>query len=218
MNASITSSASALHVSTKAEAVYQELRGRILTSALLPGSMLSQEGLALQLGVSITPLREALRRLETEGLVKTLAHRTMTIPPLTRREVRELYAVRLQLDPLAAKLAAENATSEVIGEIVTLASVAADKEPLTANRRFHRAIYTASKNLVLIELLEQLWNRTDRYRLLVLQDSALNAKARDEHIRIARAISVRESDRVAHLMYEHIEATLRVLERMTADT
>jgi DNA-binding GntR family transcriptional regulator len=179
--------------------------------------MLSQEALALQLGVSITPLREALRRLETEGLVKTLAHRTMTIPPLTRRELRELYAVRLQLDPLAAKLAADNATPEAIDEMQRLAAVPTDKEPLTANRRFHRAVYAASNNLVLVELLEQLWNRTDRYRLLVLQDSALNTKAREEHIRIAQAIADREAAQVGRLMYDHIEATLRVLERMMAD-
>src|ERR1700730_14446555 len=107
---SASEASSFLQIGTKAEAVYQELRRRILSSVILPGSMLSQEALAVQLGVSITPLREALRRLETEGLVKTLAHRTMTIPPLTRKEVRELYAVRLQLDPLAAKLAAENAS------------------------------------------------------------------------------------------------------------
>lgn len=206
-----------LQVATKAEAVYQELRGRILSSVLVPGSTISQEGLAQQLGVSITPLREALRRLEAEGLVKTLAHRTMTIPPLTRREVRELYAVRLQLDPLAARLAAENSSREAIAEILRLASAPVDNEPLTANRRFHRAVYVNSQNLVLIDLLEQLWDRTDRYRVLVLQDSNLNKKAREEHIRIAQAIEAREADQVAPLMYDHIEATLRQLERMTSD-
>ncbi len=206
-----------LQVATKAEAVYRELRGRILSSVLTPGATISQEGLASQLGVSITPLREALRRLEAEGLVKTLAHRTMTIPPLTRREVSELYAVRLQLDPLAARLAAENASREAIDEMLRFASAPIDSEPLTANRRFHRAVYISSANLVLIDLLEQLWDRTDRYRLLILQDSNLTKRAREEHIRIAQAIKARDADQVGPLMYNHIEATLLRLQKMTSE-
>ena len=95
---------------TKAKAVYVETRSRILKGMLAPGSAVNQEALAAELGVSITPLREALRRLEMEGLIRMEAHRTMIITPLTRQELHEMYAIRLELDPLAAGLAAANAS------------------------------------------------------------------------------------------------------------
>jgi DNA-binding transcriptional MocR family regulator len=81
-----------LQAVTKAEAVYIETRSRILKGTLAPGSAVNQEALAADLGVSITPLREALRRLEMEGLIRLEAHRTMSITPLTSRELDEMYA------------------------------------------------------------------------------------------------------------------------------
>src|SRR5215471_16174222 len=95
-----------LQTVTKAEAVYLETRGRIPTGALPPGLNVNQEQLAADLGVSITPLREALRRLEMEGLIRLEAHRTVVIAALTSQELDEMYAIRMELDPLAAGLAA----------------------------------------------------------------------------------------------------------------
>src|SRR3954465_1577962 len=83
---------------TKAQAVYSELRRMILNGELAPGHEVNQEGMAATLGVSITPLREALRRLEMEGLVRLKAHRTVIIPPLTREELVQLYVIRIELD------------------------------------------------------------------------------------------------------------------------
>ena len=83
---------------TKAEAAYLETRSRILRGVLAPGVPVNQEALAASLGVSITPLREALRRLEMEGLVRLDAHRMVTTTPLTSRELDELYAIRTELE------------------------------------------------------------------------------------------------------------------------
>src|SRR4029077_4742357 len=104
------------------------------------------------------------------GLVRLTAHRTMTIAPLTRRELHELYAVRLALDPFAAALTAEQADDETLAEIEQLARRGVNRPPpplLQHNRSFHHAIYSSCGNLVLIGVLDQLWNRTDRYRLIV---------------------------------------------------
>jgi Bacterial regulatory proteins, gntR family len=90
----------ALQTVTKAEAVYLETRARILSGALSPGLQVNQEALAASLGVSITPLREALRRLEMEGLARLEAHRTVVIAPLIGRELDELYVIRMELDAL----------------------------------------------------------------------------------------------------------------------
>ena len=207
----------ALHVATKAEAVYQELRSRILEGSIQPASTLNQEALAATLGLSITPLREALRRLESEGLVRLEAHRTMTIAPLTRRELHELYAVRLQLDPFAAALTAREASDDTLGEIERLARKRIERNPralLQHNRTFHHAIYSSCRNLVLIGTLDQLWNRTDRYRLIVLQNRIQERAAEEEHREIAAALLGRDARRVADLVHRHVEKTQRLIEQL----
>ncbi len=206
-----------LRVATKAEAVYLELRARILDGSYEPASTLNQEALAAKLGLSITPLREALRRLEAEGLVHLEAHRTMTIAPLTRRELNELYAVRLHLDPLAASLAAEHAGEAQLDQIRRLAGERAEHTPraqLEANRIFHRAVYAASGNLVLTQVLDQLWNRTDRYRLIVLQERIHERVAGAEHREIAAALTAKDAERVAELVHRHVEKTQRLIEQI----
>src|ERR1700737_1411295 len=88
---------SPLQAVTKAKAVYVEKPSRILTGMLAPDSAVNQEATAAELGVSITPLREALRRLEMEGLIRLEAHRTVVITPLTSSELDELYVIRMKL-------------------------------------------------------------------------------------------------------------------------
>ena len=205
-----------LAVRTKAVAVYDELSTRILDGTMEPGSTVNQEALAAALGVSITPLREALRKLEAEGLVVLEAHRTLTVAPLSAHEVRELYAVRLQLDPFAAGQASTNAPPEAVDRIEALARRDAEvtmRGRLRANREFHRAIYRSSGNATLAELLDRLWDQTDRYRLLAVQDERHERTAEREHRQIAAAIRSRQVDLVTELMRAHVEATLRLVER-----
>ncbi|HYM51128.1 MAG TPA: GntR family transcriptional regulator [Candidatus Limnocylindrales bacterium] len=207
-----------LRVATKAEAVYDELRTRILDGTLEPGSVLNQEVLAAGLGLSITPLREALRRLEVEGLVRLKAHSTMAIAPLTLKELTELYAVRTTLDPVAAGLAAAQATDAQLKEIARLAAERPDRSPrgrLLANRRFHRAVYSACGNLVLTQLLDQLWDRTDRYRLIVVRERTYGAVAMRDHREIAAALLRRDAIAVSTLVRQHVETTRHMIERLT---
>lgn len=204
---------------TKAEAAYLVLRERILEGSLAPGSTINQERLAADLGLSITPLREALRRLEAEGLVALSAHKIVSVAPLTRQELRELCVTREQLDPLAATLAAGQATDQ---EVRTIAALAAQPRPpdlrgrLAAHREFHLAIYAASHNKVLAGILVQLWDRTDRYRIIVLRDRDFDHSTGTEHSEIAKAISARDGATVAGLMRHHVEEALRSVERITA--
>lgn len=193
---------------TKARAVYFELRRKILTGELEPGLEVNQEGMAASLGVSITPLREALRRLEMEGLVRLKAHRTVIVPPLTREELVELYVIRIELDALAARLAAEHATNHETALVAGLARQKAAKDPvvqLELNRTFHRAIYSTCGNASLVTYLDQLWDRTDRYRLILVKQEVDNgAISAQEHIDIADAIAARRPAEAARLMREHI--------------
>jgi DNA-binding GntR family transcriptional regulator len=204
---------------TKAEAAYLEVRARILDGSLQPGSTINQERLAADLGLSITPLREALRRLEAEELVTLRAHKILSIAPLTRKELHELCLVRANLDPLAAALGAHEATASELETISALATRPRAGDPhdrLRSHRDFHHAIYQASHNKVLAGILDQLWARTDRYRIIVLRDHAFNRSTRTEHTKIAKAIRDRDGDAAAELMRRHVEAALRTVERMAS--
>jgi DNA-binding GntR family transcriptional regulator len=165
--------------------------------------------------VSITPLREALRRLEAEEFVALNAHKIVTVNPLTWQELHDLFVTRQQLDPLAASLAASESTGE---ETKTIATLASQPRPpdlgdrLTAHREFHLAIYRASHNNVLAAILSQLWDRTNRYRITVLRDRGFDHGTGKEHRQIAKAIRDRDSDLAADLMRNHIEEALHTFE------
>ena len=96
---------------TKAEIAYELVRDQVLRGGLGPGAVIPQADLARELGISTTPLREALRRLMTEGLVELDAHRDARVTRLTAEEARDLVEIRRSLDPLAAGLAAERRTT-----------------------------------------------------------------------------------------------------------
>lgn len=192
---------------TKSDAAYVEIHRRIVEGELSPGAVLDQGALARDLGVSTTPVREALRRLEMEKLIEMSAHREARVVAVSPQDVRHLYEVRLELDTLAAGLATERATKAEVDAIVRLAAVQG-RTPVkqaSVNRRFHQALYSACHNPVLISELDALWDRTDSYRLALLSASPGEAAlANDEHAEIAAAVKERDASRVRALVREHL--------------
>src|SRR5688500_1114100 len=169
---------------TKADYAYAEVRERILSGALPHGATVSQEALAAELNVSTTPLREAMRRLSSEGLVILDAHRDARVAPLTATEARSLFEIRQQLDPLAVRLAAARRDA---ADVARIEDAAASLEPLDAgsslaaleaHRAFHAALYRASHNDLLIGLLDGLWDKADRYRRVALGEREHSSDAR----------------------------------------
>lgn len=204
---------------SKAHAAYQELRSRILSGDLEAGASLNQEQLAIELGVSTTPLREALRSLESEGLVKNRSHRDVIVAPLDPQEMLELYEVRRHLDGLAARLAAQHADEEARRRIEEAAVEVGKKsaDPVAANRRFHRAIYLACGNDVLIELLDALWNRSDRYRRFI-RGMADRADVVAEHRALADTVLSGDGERAERLMLAHVQEAINGLQaKLEAD-
>jgi DNA-binding GntR family transcriptional regulator len=129
---------------TKGEATYAEISVRILDASIVPGAVLNQRTLAQALGISITPLRESLRRLEGEGLVEVRADKTVSVVALTARELSELRLVRLGLDPLAASLAATVSTEDERATLLAMAHFPPTSSPVDwhqAHRCFHSAIH-----------------------------------------------------------------------------
>ena len=202
---------------TKSDYAYRQVRDRILSGELQPGAVIQQRDLASLIGISTTPLREALKRLKSEGLVELDAHRDARISPLRAEEARDLLELRKSLDPLAAGLAAQRRTNADIQAIrAALAHVDPLPTPpeigqLVAHRNFHAAIYRASHNDLLIAALEGLWDKADRYRRLTLQTERTQA-ARDqktkEHQLMVDFIAAGDSDAAANVMHAHIDTSL----------
>jgi DNA-binding GntR family transcriptional regulator len=195
-----------LRFTTKADAVYDEIRRRILRGIFAPASPLNQDALAPELGVSVTPVREAIRRLATEGLVQVHAHRSVLVSPLNLGELSEIYDVRLQLDPHAAAVATTKASEEALARIEQMATeVSSDPlEQATINRAFHRAIYVESGNSLLIGILDGLWERTDRYRIMLVSSEIDVKTVLEEHLGIVAAMRSRRSREVAKLIRAHV--------------
>lgn len=196
-----------LRYTTKAEAVYSELRQRILSGILQPAARLNQDALAPELGVSVTPVREAVRRLEAEGLVQFEAHKTVIVTPLSQSEFAEVYDVRQQLDPYAAALATARLGEADLEELERLLQAKPSPDPVVQvglNRTFHRAIYARSGNAMLTEILDRLWERTDRYRIMLVRDPVDVVTVTREHTEIVKAIRARQPRSVAKLIRTHV--------------
>jgi DNA-binding GntR family transcriptional regulator len=202
---------------TKSDFAYRRVRELILSGQLEPGAVLNQATLAREIGISTTPLREALRRLKQQGLVELDAHRDARVTPLDAEEARDLLEVRRSLDPLAASLAADRRTkqdvAEMRGSLEGLVALPSNPtvEQLVAHRRFHSAIYRASHNALLVETLDGLWDTADRYRRhgLQVEPSTEERASKDrEHTLLFEAIVEGDGDTAADVMRTHIQTSL----------
>ncbi|MCF6472138.1 GntR family transcriptional regulator [Nonomuraea sp. MG754425] len=202
---------------TKADFAYLRVKELILSGALLPGSVIAQAQLAREIGISTTPLREALRRLKSEGLVELDAHRDARVAPLAAEEARDLLELRRSLDPLAVALAAERRTK---ADIVAMRAAHEGLQPLPGNpaygqfvihRTFHRALYSASHNDLLIQTLDGLWDKADRYRRLALEverDQATRDSKAAQHEALLEYVIAGDAESAAAVMREHIDTSL----------
>lgn len=205
---------------TKANGVYLEMRNQILYGVLEPGSRVDYVQLSASLGVSITPLREALRRLEADHLVIRIAHRDVIIAPLTREEASELVQVRRELDVLAARLAAVQMTGDELAAARDLVMSQDEQQALrylrdagvpvavggllSINRAFHRMIYCGSHNQVLIQYRDAISTRTERYVILARQINPVAPEAfRLLHQKLLTALKSRDPEAAAEVMRAH---------------
>lgn len=214
---------------TKNDYAYAELQRRILTGVLPAGAVIPQAKLAAEIGVSTTPLREAIRRLSAEGMVELEAHRDARVTPVSANEARHLYQVRENLDPLAAALAARTRTAADIAAIsnafdrLSPIASASDVDALVRHREFHRTVYRASGNPVLIDILERLWDKADRYRVIGLSHRGDSPNDRSrvtaEHRAIMEAVADGDTERADAVMREHIGNSLgrRAIDALAED-
>lgn len=203
---------------TKQDYVYEQLYEAILSGRFKPGEHLVLEDLADEFGTSRTPLREAIRRLQTEGLVDFAPHRGAVVADLSVEELIELYHIRAVLDGLAARLATENLSDT---ELTELRSIYEDTQreldpsnPVRFeefNRKFHEIIYQGANAPSLYEMITNLYTKTARHRHLSLRSPGRVQDVMAEHHRIVDALMARDAEMAERRAREHHENTAKAL-------
>lgn len=194
---------------SRADFVYDSLRDAVSDGRIAPGERVREEEVARNLGVSRTPVREALQRLQQRGLLVLGAGRGLVVAHLSQQQVIELYAMRQILEGSAARFAATHATPDEIAILYQLQEElkAAEGDPLlhtNLNRQFHQAIYEAAHNRYLMQTLDSL---LDSFALLRNTTFRLPHRQRDSHDerrRIIAAIEKRDPDLAEKEAREHI--------------
>jgi DNA-binding GntR family transcriptional regulator len=194
------------------DVVFNTLRQAILRGELKPGERLMEIQLANKLGVSRTPIREAIRKLELEGLVLMIPRKGAEVADITEKSLKDVLEVRRALEELSVKLTCDRITKEEIGELEQAAEnfrKTLKSKDITeiaeADVRFHDVIYTATKNQKLIQLLNNLHEQMYRYRIEYLKNEEVYPKLLKEHKEIIDRISKGEKEEAAKRVCEHID-------------
>ena len=194
------------------DVVFQTLRQAILRGELEPGERLMEIQLAERLGVSRTPVREAIRKLELEGLVVMVPRKGAEVASITEKNVRDVLEVRKALEELAVTLACQRMDESQFGQfdehnhIFEEALRAGDlAEIARQDIDFHELIYMATDNERLQQMLGNLREQMYRYRLEYMKDEQQREKLVQEHQEIAEAIQTRNVERAKSAIRLHID-------------
>lgn len=194
------------------DVVFHTLRQSILKGELQPGDRLLEIQLAKKLGVSRTPIREALRKLELEGLVLMVPRRGAEVAAITEKGLRDVLEVRRSLEELAIELAIQRMSDENIADLEE--ARIAFRESLSSNdeiriaqadEHFHDVIYRGTYNDKLIQMLNNLRDQMYRYRLEYIKDTGKRQTILVEHENILNAVKTRNMELGRKAMREHID-------------
>ncbi|HEV7718684.1 MAG TPA: GntR family transcriptional regulator [Arsenicitalea sp.] len=196
------------------EEVYNAIFARIMSLQIAPGGRITVDGLARELGVSQTPIREALARLESEGLViKQHLIGFSAAPQLSRKQFNDLYELRLLLEPDAAAKAALSISDAAMAELVSLDAQMKSldqqqgHEPYALfaplDTAFHDQIAASADNELVVEALSRLHTHVHLFRLLY--NAVVTTAALEEHTKILDAIKRRDAAGASAAMRQHIE-------------
>lgn len=194
------------------DVVFENLREAILEGKLKPGQRLMEVQLAEQLGVSRTPVREAIRKLELEGLVVMLPRKGAYVANMSLKDVIDVLEIRAILEGLAASLAAERINPEDIKKLEKIAqefeecTIASDIDTLLKKDvEFHECIFKATNNKKLHSLINSLWEQVYRFRVTYISDYDSSLSIVNEHKLILEAIKKGDNELAKRYATEHIE-------------
>ena len=189
------------------------LKEEILSGKYPPGVRIRQEAIADQFGASRSPVREALRILEADGLINLVAHTGAWISHLSLTECEEMYQLRERIEPLLLRLSIPHLTSSVIEElqelITQMESTTEVERFLKLDRQFHLLTYSRAETVLVGEMVNRLWNTTQHYRRAYSQMMAATSfkPAHYEHHLLLTAIINHDADDAERILFGHIRRT-----------
>lgn len=213
---------SSLVVRTLSERVFEIVRERIVTGQIGTSTPIRQDALAAELGVSKIPLREALGRLEQEGLLVSQANRGYFVQPMSAAQADEIYALRLTVEPTAAAygatMADDTAHAQTMEAYERLDAAAGSNllEVAVRNREFHTALVRPGGRQLTTLLVERLSILAERYVIAHLQPAGRESRAHQEHRNLLDAWLARDTAAVEALLGQHIGATRNDLRKQFA--
>ena len=205
---------------TASQYAYNKVKKWILSGQLSAGDRIDQDEIARKMGLSRMPVRSALDRLSSEGLVVSHPHRGITVVPLSPEHLNDLYLIRCLMEGLAVFLAAERATDEDVEALTRmLDGAAAPSQDIDAamaeNWKFHRYIYEMSGSEVLARQIESFWEQTERYRRIYIGQPGTRDGTDREHRELVSLIASHDAQRAADFQIRNNRRTQRaVLESM----
>ena len=193
------------------DVVFNTLREAILKGDLKPGERLMELQLAAKLGVSRTPIREAIRMLEQEGLAVTIPRKGAEVAKMTEKDMEDVLQIRLSLEALAVRLSCENITPAALQELKVAMEDFEEKtkssqfvEMAKADVKFHEILYKASNNPKLQQLLSNLREQMYRYRVEYLKDAAIYPRLIEEHHRMYDALKEKDQKQAVAYVEKHL--------------
>jgi DNA-binding GntR family transcriptional regulator len=199
------------------DGVYDQIRADILTCALAPGAIIQEKDLAANYAVSKSPVRDALLRLQEQGLIEVLPRRGYRVQPISLSDAKELYETRVLLEKSCVKRAIETASEATLSALDQFRTTNATNqlaEWVAYNRDFHRAIADASGNARLAKMTQDVIDQFDRLTFVGVSEAPSGASAdklMKEHRDIIDAIQAREKSKAARLIGAHVSKSQRRL-------
>jgi len=197
---------------TMAEAALERLREAIIMGELTPGTPLRLEDLARRLGMSISPIREAVRQLEALGLAEHVPHHGAKVMRLDVEELRELFSIRLALEGMAVRRAAtvfERSDEESARTHLTAYDDARHRGDIRAaihaHGAFHFALYEAARSSWLVRLIRPAWDSCERYRPVLLAEGSVQDRHEELDVELLDACVAHDADRAAQALHDHLE-------------
>lgn len=194
------------------DVVFNTLRQAILKGELKPGERLMEIQLAQRLGVSRTPIREAIRKLELEGLVTMVPRKGAEVAKITEKSLRDVLEVRKALEELAMQIACDKINEDIIGDL----EIALDEFKKSINSKeltaiaeadvnFHDVIYNATSNEKLIQILNNLREQMYRYRIEYIKDYNSHKRIIEEHELIIDCLKKQDKEKATRAICTHID-------------
>lgn len=205
--------------------VFDKIRSDILNGKYKRGEELVESSIGKELGISRTPVREAIRQLELEGLVQLVPNKGAFVTGISEKDVRDIYLIRARLEGLAARMAAKNITPELLDameETVVLSEYHAKKEHYEQvcemDSKFHKLLYKASGSRILEHTLTDFHQYVQRVRMASIMKKRRMERSNDEHDAILTAIREHDEEKAELVATRHISNTVENLKNYDLDS